>query len=443
MHICAQLIPIVRLRNPFSHTERPLLSCTLVWAVLVLDDEGNRPDAGQTEPSVDAVLLALWTILEGLPDAVVAATREGGIVFVNERAEQLFGYARDELIGRPVATLWPERVREQYLRNMQLYFATIHPLRFSNEAWGLRRDGSEFVGEMSWGIVQTNAGPLLLAVGRDISERRAAEDRLRALRAMGERALAGADPQDLADEAVVLLCETLPVSGAEVRLAGDRALASSGSTSRRDMRLSIGSDDELVLDTERDLNDEESGFVRAVAHILSTALARLRGEEQMRHEAVHDPLTGLANRTLFGDHLQQALARAERAGGPIGLLFLDLDNFKHVNDAHGHATGDEVLRELGSRLQAAVRPSDTVARLGGDEFVVLCEQVDRASAIALGERLQEAIRLPVTVGGAVHELSASIGIALGETDPDLLLSNADAALYRAKGRGGGQLEVFS
>jgi diguanylate cyclase (GGDEF)-like protein len=90
-----------------------------------------------------------------------------------------------------------------------------------------------------------------------------------------------------------------------------------------------------------------------------------------------------------------------------------------------------------------VRPSDTVARLGGDEFVVLCEQVDRASAIALGERLQEAIRLPVTVGGAVHELSASIGIALGETDPDLLLSNADAALYRAKGRGGGQLEVFS
>jgi diguanylate cyclase (GGDEF)-like protein len=163
----------------------------------------------------------------------------------------------------------------------------------------------------------------------------------------------------------------------------------------------------------------------------------------MRHEAVHDPLTGLANRTLFNDHLQQALARSERAGGRIGLLFVDLDNFKHVNDAHGHATGDEVLRELGSRLQAAVRPSDTVARLGGDEFVVLCEQVDKASAVALGERLQEAIRLPVTVGGAVHELSASIGIALGERDPDDLLSNADTALYRAKGRGGGQLEVFS
>jgi diguanylate cyclase (GGDEF)-like protein/PAS domain S-box-containing protein len=389
------------------------------------------------------VLLALWTIVEGLPDAVVAAGRDGRIVFVNERAEQVFGYARDELIGQPVATLWPEHVREQYSRNMGLYFEMAHPLRFSNEAWGLRRDGSEFVGEMSWGIVQTDAGPLLLAVGRDISEQRAAENRLRALRTMGERALAGADPQDLADEAVELLCSALPVTGAEVRLAGERALASSGSLTARGTRLSIGSEDELVLDTEGELNDEEIGFVRAVAHILSTALARLRDEERVRHEAVHDPLTGLANRTLFRDRAQQALARSERSGGGIGLLFLDLDNFKHVNDAHGHAAGDEVLVELAGRLQAAVRPADTVARLGGDEFVVLCEQIDRQTAVALGERLQEAIRLPVTIGGTVHDLSASIGIALGLTDADVLLGEADSALYRAKAGGGGRVEVFS
>jgi diguanylate cyclase (GGDEF)-like protein/PAS domain S-box-containing protein len=387
--------------------------------------------------------LALWAILEGLPDAVVAATRDGRIVFVNEHAKQLFGYAGDELIGEPVGTLWPERVREQYSRNMRLYFATAHPLRFSNDAWGLRRDGSEFIGEMSWGIVQTNAGPLLLAVGRDISERRAAENRLRALRAMSERALAGADPQDLADEAVDLLCSALPVTGADVRLAGESALASSGSPTRLGLRLSIGSGDELVLNAQRDLNDEEIGFVRAVAHILSTAMARLRGEQRVRHEAVHDPLTGLANRTLFRDRLDQAVARSRRSAGAIGLLFVDLDNFKYVNDAHGHAAGDEVLVELGRRLQAAVRPSDTVARLGGDEFVVLCEQVDERSAVALGQRLHEAIRLPVTVSGTVHDLSASIGIALGQSDPDVLLGNADSALYRAKARGGGGLDVFS
>jgi diguanylate cyclase (GGDEF)-like protein len=260
---------------------------------------------------------------------------------------------------------------------------------------------------------------------------------------MGERALAGAEPQHLADEAVELLCSALPVSGAEVRLAGDRAFASSGSPTGRGTRLSIGRDDELVLDPERDLNDEEIGFVRAVAHILSTAIARLRGEERARHEAVHDPLTGLANRTLFRDRLQQALARSERSAGRVGLLFLDLDNFKQVNDAYGHAAGDAVLVELASRVQAAVRPFDTVARIGGDEFVVLCEQVDNQVVVALGQRLQEAIRLPLATGGTVHELSASIGIALGPDDPDVLLAHADSALYRAKARGRGQLEVFS
>src|SRR5919201_757993 len=111
---------------------------------------------------------------------------------------------------------------------MQLYFATEHPLRFSTEAWGVRRDGSEFVGEMSWGIVNTSAGSLLLAIGRDVSARRTAETRLRAVAAMGERALAGADPSDLAAEAVELLKTSLPLTGVEVRLADGTRLASHG-----------------------------------------------------------------------------------------------------------------------------------------------------------------------------------------------------------------------
>jgi diguanylate cyclase (GGDEF)-like protein/PAS domain S-box-containing protein len=406
----------------------------------------GTPGSGERQspaPPVDALLLALWAILEGLPDAVVAAARDGRIVFVNQRAEQLFGYEHDELIGQPVAALWPDRVRQQYTRNMQLYFSTAHPVRFSNEAWGLRRDGSEFVGEMSWGIVETGAGALLLAVGRDISDRRTAENRARGLREMGERALAGATPQELADEAVELLCSALPATGATVRLAGGRRLATSGSLTEAGLRLHIGSGDELVLDPERELNDEEMGFLRAVAHILSTALDRLRGEERVRHEAVHDPLTGLANRTLFYNQLEQALARAERTETRIALLFVDLDNFKALNDTHGHAFGDAALVELGRRLQSAVRPSDTVARLGGDEFVVLCEQVDDEAAVALGRRLQAAIQLPLALGNVGHEVSASIGIALAEEDPDQLLVNADRALYRAKSYGGGKIELSS
>ncbi len=402
---------------------------------------GRTPTRGG-QPARDELLLAPAAILEGLPDAVVAAAHDGRIVFVNALAEELFGYPRDELVGQPVQMLWPESVRDRYTLNMRRYFDTEHPLRFTTEAWGVRRDGSEFVGEMSWGIVETSAGPLLLAIGRDVSQRRAAEARLRGVAAMGERALRGADPADLATEAVELMRTTLPVTGAEVRLAGGTSIASYGPTQQAPVRLPIGTGDELLVAPERELADEEMNLVRAVANIIATALARLRGEERMRHEALHDPLTGLANRTLLRDRLEHALARSKRGSGSTGLIFIDLDNFKHINDAFGHAAGDAVLIELGGRLRTGLRPADTVARLGGDEFVVVCEEVDDRSTVDLGWRLQELIARPLSIGGADHRLSASMGIALGKVDADALLANADAAAYRAKAGGGGRVELF-
>jgi diguanylate cyclase (GGDEF)-like protein len=260
---------------------------------------------------------------------------------------------------------------------------------------------------------------------------------------MGERALAGADPADLASEAVELMRVTLPIAGAEVRLAGGDVLAGDGQSTDAPLRLSVGADDELVAWLERDLDDEEMSFLRAIANTLATALARLRSEERMRHEALHDPLTGLANRTLLRDRLEHALARSARDDASVtGVLFVDLDNFKQVNDADGHAAGDAVLVELGGRLRAAVRPGDTVARLGGDEFVVVCEEADEATAMALGHRLEEAIRQPLEVAGVEHRLTASIGIALGRSDPDALLGDADAAVYHAKAAGGSRVELF-
>ncbi len=400
-------------------------------------DAAQNPTGGARlgEQAIDERLVAPAAVLEGLPDGVVGADRDGRIVFVNSMAEELFGYCRAELLGQSVQMLWPEQVRERYKLNMQLYFATEHPLRFSSEVWGLRRDGSQFVGEMSWGIVETTGGPLLLAIGRDITQRRATEARLRAAAAMGERALAGADPADLAGDAVELMRTTLPIVGAQVRLADGATLASYGPLAGATV-LELGAGDQLLVVPERALGDEEMSLVRAIAHTLGTALARIRDEQRMRHEAVHDPLTGLANRTLLHDHLTQALARVERGAAATGAVFIDLDNFKDVNDAHGHAAGDAVLVEVGRRLRATVRPADTVARLGGDEFVVVCEEVDRESVLALGRRLQEAIEVPVRVNDGEHQLTASIGIALGGHDPEALLAEADAAVYEAKHDGG-------
>jgi diguanylate cyclase (GGDEF)-like protein/PAS domain S-box-containing protein len=408
----------------------------------------NEPDDRHPAPEpprevYEEPLLTPAAILEGLPDAVVASDGDERIVYVNALAEELFGYARAELVGQPVQMLWPQRVRERYTRNLRLYFATENPLRFSLEAWGLRRDGTEFVGEMSWGIVKTSAGPLLLAIGRDITARRTTEGRQRAAAAFGERALAGADAVSLAAEAVDLLRTRLPIVGAEVRLAGGSALAADGPVAEPELRLSIGVGDELLIAPRRELADDELSLVRAVAHTLTTALARLRDEERIRHEAVHDPLTGLANRTLLRDRLQHALVKSERRGSDTAVLFIDLDNFKSINDRYGHVTGDDVLMELGRRLQTAVRPGDTVARFGGDEFVAVCEEVDEQSALAVGQRMLEAIRMPITAGDAEHWLSASVGIALGLSDPEALLNNADAAAYRAKAAGRGRVEMFA
>ncbi|MGZ4194866.1 MAG: diguanylate cyclase domain-containing protein [Solirubrobacteraceae bacterium] len=402
------------------------------------EHEGSTGRA-RDDRAVDDLLLAPAAILEGLPDAVVASARDGRIVFVNALAEDLFGYSASELVGLPVQTLWPERVRGRYTRNMELYFATEHPMRFSTAVLGLRSDGSEFVGEMSWGIVETNGGPLLLAVGRDVSDRHAAEVRLRAVAAMGERALAGADPADLASEAVELMRTTLPASGAEVRVAGS-TVASSGDLSETGARVPIGRRGELFVSAERELTDDEISFMRAVANTLAGAITRSRETERMREEALHDPLTGLANRTLLRDHLELALARSTRDGGATAVLFIDLDNFKRINDTLGHAAGDVALVEIGQRLRTAVRPGDTVARFGGDEFVVVCEHVDERSALAIAQRVEAAIRAPLAAKDTEHELSASVGIGLGQRDPDALLAAADAAVYRATAVGGGRVE---
>jgi diguanylate cyclase (GGDEF)-like protein/PAS domain S-box-containing protein len=173
---------------------------------------------------------------------------------------------------------------------------------------------------------------------------------------------------------------------------------------------------------------------------------RKRMETELERLALYDPLTGLPNRALFADRLRHVLARRDR-GCATAVYFLDLDRFKRINDSLGHGAGDEVLREVAERLSAVVRPEDTVARFGGDEFSVLCESVGGVlEAVAIADRLQRPLRNPLRSGGAELRLSASIGVALVEADDNgdgqHLIEDADAAMYRAKERGGARTELF-
>jgi diguanylate cyclase (GGDEF)-like protein/PAS domain S-box-containing protein len=167
-------------------------------------------------------------------------------------------------------------------------------------------------------------------------------------------------------------------------------------------------------------------------------------EEQLEHQAFHDSLTGIANRALFKDRLQQSLARAARRQEKPAVLFLDLDGFKSINDSLGHASGDELLAAVAGRLRPYVRTGDTMARLGGDEFAILLEDTEGLSApIAVAERIIQAMKEPFALGEQDVVISASVGIAgFVQETPDELLRNADIAMYMAKTAGKGRYDVF-
>ncbi|GAA4991370.1 sensor domain-containing protein [Kineococcus glutinatus] len=188
--------------------------------------------------------------------------------------------------------------------------------------------------------------------------------------------------------------------------------------------------------TPRTWTGDEMAFLSSVAHVVAAAVERRRTEELIRHRALHDPLTGLANRVLLHDRLHHGLAAQQRHGTRLALLLVDLDRFKEVNDTLGHDVGDRVLQVVADRLRQQFRETDTVARLGGDEFAVLLDPVPaRHYAERLAAELRKQIRRPLRVEGITLHLEGSVGVTLAPDhgdDPVGLLKRADVAMYRAK-----------
>ena len=223
------------------------------------------------------------------------------------------------------------------------------------------------------------------------------------------------------------------------------ALGQPGSSAAAEWRASRAGDDWCFVEARANTVSGDPHLAGAILTLRSVHERKVL-EARLAHQAFHDPLTHLANRVLFADRLEHALVRARRGGRPVAVLFVDLDDFKNVNDSYGHATGDQLLVEVSRRLVACVRAGDTAARFGGDEFAVLLDEgggVETAREIA--DRMTEAVRSPFLLAGREIVLGASLGIAVSEGGGDSagdLLRNADVAMYRAKEAGKGRVVVF-
>jgi diguanylate cyclase (GGDEF)-like protein len=204
---------------------------------------------------------------------------------------------------------------------------------------------------------------------------------------------------------------------------------------------------ELTSERPTLLDANRLRVARSMAHMAAMLLENARLVDQLRHQALHDSLTGLANRALFRDRLTHAMHRGARTpGGRCAVLFLDLDDFKHVNDGLGHAVGDALLRVVAERLRSTLRSADTAARLGGDEFAVLIEDVVGVDDVAtVADRIVAAIARPAAIGGQEVNVRVSLGFAVspeGGQTVDELLTNADAAMYVAKAAGKGRSAAY-
>ncbi|HYF73302.1 MAG TPA: sensor domain-containing diguanylate cyclase, partial [Nocardioides sp.] len=199
---------------------------------------------------------------------------------------------------------------------------------------------------------------------------------------------------------------------------------------------------ERILEVSRRPLNSRNGHLGSLVSVYDVTDARL-AERALLRRALHDQVTSLPNRYLFLDRLETAAARQRRfEGRGTAVLFIDVDEFKQVNDGFGHEAGDTVLREVAARLLASVRGTDTVGRLGGDEFAVICEDTGVEAAVAVARRILDALKEPVQIGERDHVVRLSIGIAVAPPYGfEELVRRADEAMYRAKQLGGGRVAV--
>lgn len=405
-------------------------------------------------------------------DAVISTDQSGHVVGWNRKAEQLFGYTRDQAMGRDLTGLIiPAAYHEAHRRGMARFVKTgvASIIGTHVEVSGMRADGSEFPIELTLAAVKQRGIYTFSAFVRDISERKRAEAELR----IAATAFETQESMAVTDTNQVIL----KINRAFTQVTGYSAEEAIGKTpailksGRQDARFYQKMWETLERDKiwrgdvwNRRKNGEiyperlsitavtdEHGQVTNYVASFTDITEHKRAEEAIHNLAFYDTLTRLPNRRLLMDRLQHSLLVSARHHSHGAIMFIDLDNFKRLNDTKGHDIGDMLLIEVANRLQQSVRAVDTVARLGGDEFVILLEELSELPGQAalqvesIAEKVLSAINQPFDLKGYEYHSSPSIGISLfheNEFTIDELLKRADTAMYEAKKSGRNAIRFF-
>ncbi len=405
-------------------------------------------------------------LVQSSHDLVFVVDATSAVTYASPSCAEVLGYEPSELLGsRTGGLIHSDEIRE--LREVLGRTARVPGastefstrIRHLNGAWRTLEG-------VAANLLDDPAVLGMVINARDVTDRRVRLERQAAIAELGRDALAMTSLDEVVQVCASTLAQIVDAHACRVVHVVDRAVdgappALSAESGERDDPASLFQPDDLIrvpvgdparpvahieIVADRLLATDEIQFVEAVAGILLSSIIRSQAEEAIRHQALHDPLTGLPNRTLFNDRLAQALVRRARSGGHLAVMIVDLDGFKTVNDSLGHLTGDALLVAVAQRFGFALRDLDTVAGLGGDEFAILVDDLDSPDQAArVAQRVLDALALPLQLADREVGIGASIGITVAQrpdTAAEVLLSNADAAMYRAKREGKGCYRVF-
>ncbi|MCE1249637.1 MAG: diguanylate cyclase [Comamonadaceae bacterium] len=407
----------------------------------------------------------LSALVDTAVDSIVMIDQRGLIQSFNRSAERIFGWRQEEVLGRNISMLMPEPYSSQHDAYLARYMCTAEPhiIGIGREVLGLHKDGSTMPMRLAVGRIDVPGGPLFVGFLMDLRQLKKAQEQLHIAASVFEHSYEATLILDRQRRIVNLNPAFARTTGQAPEASLQRplehfypdtdfapiwqAIGSEGHW-RGELARHSGSGARLVERVSMAAVGQGSGAAHHFIAVISDITQAKAHEQELEHIALYDSLTGLPNRRLLTDRLQQALRHAERSQQLLAVCYLDLDGFKQVNDQHGHEAGDLLLIEVGQRIQALLRADDTLARLGGDEMVLLLGSLpDPEACLPVLQRVQEAIRQPVRLPtGAQVQVSCSMGLSFYPLDgntPDLLLRQSDHAMYQAKQGGKNQCRRFA